>query len=107
MVAYEFIPEGGAEFDEQSYLDLNPDVATAVRNGLVENGYAHYLRGGWLEGRIRPTPSAREHSKETRVAQFSWSEPLGPSSATVSYTVRVVQTDGELAVSSPIWVRSV
>ena len=42
-------------FDEETYLQENPDIAAAVRKGAFASGYEHYLRHGCLEGRRRPT----------------------------------------------------
>lgn len=39
------------EFDEDSYLQLNPDVAAAIRNGDVGSAWQHYLLDGFAEGR--------------------------------------------------------
>lgn len=36
---------------EQAYLAANPDVAAAVQNGQVSNGYTHYVQHGRAEGR--------------------------------------------------------
>jgi FkbM family methyltransferase len=39
------------EFNEDDYLELNPDVAKAVKEHNFQNGYAHYLAYGKAEGR--------------------------------------------------------
>jgi hypothetical protein len=44
------------EFDEDSYLLLNPDVADAVKNHDFPNGRAHYELFGKLEGRQFASP---------------------------------------------------
>ncbi len=41
-------------FDEMTYLENNPDVASAVESGEFLNGYSHYIRFGRAEGRPRP-----------------------------------------------------
>ncbi len=41
-------------FDEMTYLENNPDVASAVESGEFLNGYSHYIRFGRSEGRPRP-----------------------------------------------------
>jgi GT2 family glycosyltransferase len=60
--------EGGAEgaliskalFDEESYLNLNPDVRIAISRGVCASGYAHYLAYGRFERRPLPhAPSER------------------------------------------------
>jgi O-methyltransferase len=39
------------EFDEESYLNANPDVAHAVRSGSLQSGKEHFLLYGSAEGR--------------------------------------------------------
>lgn len=43
-----------ANFDEAAYLDIYPDVAKAVSEGILQCGYQHYVLNGHLEGRVRP-----------------------------------------------------
>jgi GT2 family glycosyltransferase len=38
-------------FDEDAYLDANPDVAAAVTSAEYRSGYLHYLAVGWREKR--------------------------------------------------------
>lgn len=42
------IPE---EYNEGAYLELNPDVATAVKKGTFVSGIDHYLQNGFCENR--------------------------------------------------------
>ncbi|MDR4127308.1 hypothetical protein Q8947_15200, partial [Alcaligenaceae bacterium LG-2] len=42
-------------FSEAWYLAANPDVADAVAQGRIANGFEHYTTAGWHEGRA---PSA-------------------------------------------------
>ena len=42
------IPE---EYSEGAYLELNPDVATAVKKGTFVSGIDHYLQNGFCENR--------------------------------------------------------
>lgn len=39
------------EFDEDSYLQLHPDVAAAIRSGNVGSGWQHFMLHGFKEGR--------------------------------------------------------
>ena len=39
------------EFDEHAYVHLHPDVAAAIRTGVVGSGWQHYLLHGFKEGR--------------------------------------------------------
>jgi hypothetical protein len=40
-----------ADFDEERYLQENPDVARAVSHGEVESAHIHYVGYGYFEGR--------------------------------------------------------
>ena len=42
---------GGSNFNEQAYLDLNPDVAAAVQRGDFSSGLDHFGLHGRTEGR--------------------------------------------------------
>jgi hypothetical protein len=39
------------EFEEVGYLQANPDIFTAVRAGILESGYRHWIEIGRKEGR--------------------------------------------------------
>lgn len=39
-------------FNEISYLDANPDVASALRRGEIESAHHHYVQNGYFEGRV-------------------------------------------------------
>ena len=38
-------------FDENLYLNVNPEIAEAVNNGIVQSGLDHFIRFGQFEGR--------------------------------------------------------
>ena len=42
------------DFDEEAYLQQNPDVAEAVVSGAFPSGFVHYFQLGYREGRRRP-----------------------------------------------------
>jgi hypothetical protein len=44
------------EFDEQSYLNQNPDVAKAIGRGEIESAHMHYIGYGYFEGRLGTGP---------------------------------------------------
>lgn len=46
------------DFDEELYLERNQDVAAAVAEGSVADGYRHFLFYGRAEGRDRPRREA-------------------------------------------------
>ena len=37
-------------FDNNFYLDANPDVSLAVNDGIFASGFDHFLRFGQFEG---------------------------------------------------------
>lgn len=41
----------GCDFDEEAYLEANPDVRKAIRRGDIESGLHHYVGYGYFEGR--------------------------------------------------------
>jgi hypothetical protein len=47
------------EFDEEWYLQRNPDVAEVVQEGGFKSGLEHYLVHGCNEGRL-PVPQKRD-----------------------------------------------
>jgi hypothetical protein len=49
-----------AEFDEQRYLEQNPDVADAIERGEIESAYMHYIGYGYFEGRRGAGPVVDE-----------------------------------------------
>lgn len=42
----------GVTVDEQWYLKQYPDIAQAVRDGVVPSGRAHFISDGYFEGRL-------------------------------------------------------
>ncbi|HLH52263.1 MAG TPA: glycosyltransferase [Verrucomicrobiae bacterium] len=46
----QFLPPQ-ADFDEERYLDQNPDVAEAVRQGSLKSGWSHFRQSGVCEKR--------------------------------------------------------
>jgi SAM-dependent methyltransferase len=45
------------DFDESTYLELNPDVSEAVQNGSFSSGLEHYFSQGFLEDRHGVPPA--------------------------------------------------
>jgi len=39
-------------FDEAWYLNANPDIRIAATEGRIESGRAHFINGGYFEGRL-------------------------------------------------------
>ena len=53
-----------SEFDEQKYLLANPDVAKAVREGVLTSGAEHYERYGRQEGRTWHVTAVRSRHEK-------------------------------------------
>jgi hypothetical protein len=49
-----------SDFNEAGYLEANPDVAAALRNGTIESARLHYVGFGYFEGRRGATPNVDE-----------------------------------------------
>jgi hypothetical protein len=49
-----------ADFNEAGYLETNPDVDSAQRNGSIESARLHYVGFGYFEGRRGATPEVDE-----------------------------------------------
>ncbi len=52
----------------------------------------------------RNCETVRVHEPEGESAKFTWSDPAFDADKPCLYYVRIVQTDGEEAISSPVWV---
>ena len=42
----------GVEVDEKWYLDRYPDIADAIKQGLVQSARLHFVNDGYFEGRM-------------------------------------------------------
>ncbi len=49
-----------SDFDEEGYLQANPDVREAVQQGEIESGHMHYVGYGYFEGRQGGTAVVEE-----------------------------------------------
>jgi hypothetical protein len=50
-----------SDFNEAGYLQDNPDIASAVRTGKLEDARLHYVGFGFFEGRSGATPDVDEN----------------------------------------------
>jgi glycosyltransferase involved in cell wall biosynthesis len=70
-------------FDELTYLDLNPDVLHAVLNGQIQSGYDHWIHFGSREQRLtRPASSVPSHWDEARYLRLNPDVALGVRAGT-------------------------
>ena len=60
------------DFDELTYLDLNPDVLRAVLNGQIQSSYDHWKHFGTKEGRaLRPPENIPSEWSEERYLRLN------------------------------------
>lgn len=60
------------DFDELTYLDLNPDVRQAVLSGQCPSGYYHWIHRGSAEGRtVRPAKGLPSGWNEARYLRLN------------------------------------
>ena len=45
-----------SDFNEEGYLEDNPDIAGAVQVGKIKDSRTHYIGFGFFEGRLGATP---------------------------------------------------
>lgn len=81
-----------SDFDEASYLEANPDVAEAVRDGRYQSGSAHWLDVGRIENRpLRMLMGNGDAVSPGRVG--SASEPLAaPPGIEIRHQQQLVKT---------------
>jgi hypothetical protein len=89
---------------ESTYLTANPDVAAAVRDGLLPSGYDHYVRFGRAEGRAgTPNSPAPPPASTATVAAAppATPEPVFPGLAPASRQ-KPAAPEPEPAIPTPI-----
>ena len=53
------------EFDQAWYLQAYPDIAEAIKNGVLKSALTHYVKSGRDEGRL-PTATAFDPKRYAR-----------------------------------------
>jgi hypothetical protein len=57
----------GVEVDEAWYLERNPDIAKAVKDGQISSVRQHFINDGYMEGRL---PFRLEVDEEWYLTQY-------------------------------------
>jgi len=60
-----------ADFDEELYRALNPDVDYAIEEGDFLSGFAHWHKYGWKEEKLGQRPSIREERWYQKPSEIS------------------------------------
>lgn len=101
-VVHEEVPHPSGAFDEQQYLAAYKQLAERFGD-KPGRAFEHYCRAGFRNGRKRFMKGpAGENS--TRMVTFAWTDPRFNSFKSGAYAIRVLQEDGSIAISSPVWV---
>ncbi len=95
-----FIDE--ANFDEQGYLRLNPDVAASIGQGAFASGYQHYVLHGFREGRDVPHAINLPRNRLLRAAALA--TPAATSSAETPFNVEAVLASSTGAIFIVGWI---
>lgn len=66
-------------FSEEDYLDLYPDVKSAILRGEFKSGWEHYTEFGRSEGRLPSKMSFREYAVFYAVDKHGFGLEIGPS----------------------------
>jgi hypothetical protein len=82
------------EFDEESYLRLNPDVLVAVAVGKFRSGREHYEHYGRMEGRLAVAPSDLPRDKIIITARPGCAEEAPPVPAGAVDTIKLSSAGG-------------
>ena len=85
-------------WDEQGYLQANPEVVSAVSRGTFLNGYHHYLAAGRVQGRIGGLQPA-----DWDEAGYLAATPTRASASRWGFTGRASSTTRPSAASSVMW----
>lgn len=95
------------DFDDNSYLAANPDVATEVREGRQKSGFVHYIMHGRHEGRARPSGeySSPDHTgiAPSKAAGMSHVRPVFDSLPMVRSSHQAAGFDKVLHVAHHEW----
>jgi len=83
-------------FDEQQYLDANPDVARAVQLGIISSGLSHFQDYGYSEGRPAYSP------QDTPTVQIGHEDATTPAYGKVLNSITLSDPLNLGAANNPI-----
>jgi hypothetical protein len=92
------------DWSDQAYLDANPDVAHLVAEGKFPNGYAHYVKSGFLEGRHSGFPSWDEKAYLSDNPDVATAVAGGAFASGFDHYLKVGRAEGRLKGLRPRWI---
>jgi hypothetical protein len=92
------------DWSDQAYLDANPDVARLVAEGKFPNGYAHYVKAGFVEGRHSGFPSWNEAAYLADNPEVAKAVAEGAFASGFDHYLKVGRSEGRLKGLRPRWV---
>ena len=91
-------------WNDQAYLDANPDVAELVAKGEFPNGYAHYIRIGFLKGLHSGFPSWNENKYLADNPDVAVAVAEGRFASGFDHYLQAGRAEGRLKGLQPRWV---
>jgi hypothetical protein len=92
------------DWNDQAYLDANPDVAALVAAGKYPNGYKHYTEIGFLKGRASGFPSWNEKSYLEANPDVAEAVKVGGFASGFDHYLKAGRAEGRLKGLRPRWV---
>jgi hypothetical protein len=92
------------DWNDQAYLDANPDVAALVAAEKYPNGYKHYTEIGFLKGRPSGFPSWNETSYLEANPDVAEAVKVGRFASGFDHYLKAGRAEGRLKGLRPRWV---
>jgi hypothetical protein len=92
------------DWNDQAYLDANPEVAQLVAEGKFRNGYAHYTKIGFLKGLHSGFPSWDEKAYLADNPDVAKAVAVGTFASGFDHYLKVGRAEGRLKGLPPRWV---
>ena len=92
------------DWNDQAYLDANPDIAPLVAKGEFPNGYAHYVKAGFMQGRNSGFPSWNEKQYLADNPDVAAAVEEGRFASGFDHYLNAGRAEGRLKGLRPRWV---
>ena len=91
----------------EAYLAANPEVARLVADGKFPNGYAHYIKIGFLKGLHSGFPSWNEEAYLADNPDVAEAVAAGAFASGYDHYLQAGRAEGRLKGLPPRWVEAV
>src|SRR5262249_55904717 len=92
------------DWNDQAYLAANPEVARLVADGKFPNGYAHYIKIGFLKGLHSGFPSWNEKAYLADNPDVAKAVAAGEFTSGYDHYLQAGRAEGRLKGLPPRWV---